>query len=467
MVNFLSGLDSLDIKYVSWKNNHQISDALSGKSDLDILINKSDRAEFLKFVSLVSGIIVDSYVAPFKDIVHVYFRGGNGVIYHVHVYYDLITGNSWIKEYRLPLVKNFINDRVFDDELKVWVLKPSHQLYVFLIRHTIKCASIFGFILYRCQFKDYKSEYESIIKSIELPLENFDILNLDIKTDLNNRINKVELLDIFKEYKKSLKFASYRRYSAWQCYFKQTKSFFVRLFNKAFIKRDKVFKNDGFIIAISGVDGSGKSTMISSLRSEFSKFLSVQSIRLGKPYPEIMDGLLSKNKVLESNYEGKTRKNYKSQIKSLILAYLRYRATKKALKAKRKGLLVLSDRWPSIEGGRMDGPKLQSDTYRLSRSWFTRVLSILEMKFYRKMIPADIVFILKVNIESAMTRNQNRIKKNKETDIEIQERFMSNSNHNCITDRLVEFDNDGILSVKEEELKRETFEFISEALKEE
>jgi len=49
MLELLKALDSKNIVYVSWKNNHQLEETIAGASDLDLLVPEDSYSDFLGF----------------------------------------------------------------------------------------------------------------------------------------------------------------------------------------------------------------------------------------------------------------------------------------------------------------------------------------------------------------------------------------------------------------------------------
>ena len=99
----LNEIDMSSIPYVSWKNNHELDKFFNGDSDLDIYIPKAYKQKFINIATKNSWIAAVNPVAEFAHIEHFYNIGDNGKAYHLHVYFKVITGESWIKEFDLPL----------------------------------------------------------------------------------------------------------------------------------------------------------------------------------------------------------------------------------------------------------------------------------------------------------------------------------------------------------------------------
>lgn len=211
------------------------------------------------------------------------------------------------------------------------------------------------------------------------------------------------------------------------------------------------------MIAISGVDGAGKSTMLSVMREFFSGFVTVESYQLGRPQGRILD-------FLRRLYAGRRRASSKSTavgspirttshlraVSSSVLAWIRLRTARRAVRAASRGYLVLVDRWPTAEAGKMDGPRIVSSAS--DRLGIVERLGRFERWAYSRMPRADVCVFLTVSLDSALARNRARVKDEKETDDEIRRRFEDNQSVKPIANKVIRFCNDGEFEVMREQL---------------
>jgi thymidylate kinase len=114
---------------------------------------------------------------------------------------------------------------------------------------------------------------------------------------------------------------------------------------------------------------------------------------------------------------------------SVVSAWDRRCLLIKARRFSANGDLVICDRFPSERVGAMDSPRLtrnpNSGGIRISiYNYFAR----LEERLYRQIPPPDLILQLKVSLETAKKRNQDRIKRGKETDEYLESRHRQNKN---------------------------------------
>src|SRR5690554_1554724 len=207
------------------------------------------------------------------------------------------------------------------------------------------------------------------------------------------------------------------------------------------------------IVVISGVDGAGKSTVVSSLVEYYSSQVRVEYVSAGKPqgpFLEMLRKWLRRDSHKQADItplsQRKRERNriLKDAIPSLLLAWMRLNLSKRSRRLANKGVLVISDRWPTLEYGKMDGPKIATDVPNL-RGSALRMLARLEVAIYNKIEPADIAFYLLVNEETAVQRNESRVKADKETSADIRRRHRENLNFKPISNTTEYIENNGTL----------------------
>jgi thymidylate kinase len=452
LLDFLNELDERNIKYVSWKNNHEIELSINGESDLDIHIPLKYRDKFFQLLLKNYWISVFNPVAVYPFVEHYYLISDENKIYHLHVYFKIVTGESWLKEFDLPLSEFLIENRLKSNGL--YILNNKSQSYLFAIRHVLKCGSITSRILYSKEFDSYKSEW-LLCNYDASKLQGYGPLSLDDVIDSSGLLYGFELSSYFNSFIFRMKLAPHLRLSYIALPIYRLISFFRRLLNKFLFKRKKLFKGRGAVIAISGVDGSGKSSMIDAVNSCLSKFLTIKTLSLGKPQGRLLEFLRksTSNKNPNSGWSSKNNSiHYTSLFKSislLVLAILRLFESWKSQYYINSGYIVLVDRWPTREFGKMDGPKIYVNN---TSSGLVKLLSKLEGLIYHAIPAAEVCFFLDVSVDTAIKRNSMRIKDDKETESEIRERHMENKMIEPVTKKFIRFNNDGPFEEKKTEL---------------
>ena len=460
----LAELDVQDVAYVSWKNNHQLRSVMSGNGDIDLFVPFNNRSKFIDLCRAQGWIEVINPVSRYPWIAHFYGLGENFEVFHVHVYFKLITGETWIKEYSIPFDTWMIESRIWDAGHDIWVLNNPSQAYLFLVRHLLKCGSVSGRLLYKRELASYDEEWKACSDGFGPE----DILGpIDITSYLDGARafgEKLELPKIRSAFLFRLSFFPFLRYELYSLPFRRATSFLSRLVNKVFLKRRKILPEMGLTIAISGVDGSGKTTMLQEVDKVFGQFLTIDHFHLGRPQGKIIEfiwralGNKSENSTMPGCSDITTASSRGRAINGAILALLRLRKARHVVNRASLGGLMLIDRWPTDEVGKMDGPRVILGE---NSGWIQRLCKRIESWGYASMPQADICYFFVVPIEVATERNRSRIKENKETDEQISARFLGNLDYKPLARKTIRFENSGEFSVKRKELLDDVWHQIS------
>ena len=429
-----------EIPYVVWKACHELQISLNGKGDIDLLVDLQYRELFKALVRAQGFLYAKFNALTFPFVEHFYgYDEETGQICHLHVYYKLITGETHIKAYHLTLENEIMGNR-FLNSLNVYESSYRDQALIYSLRHYMKRASLIGFLFWAYERKDYLDEYAYICngltssaRSDSFPAENnlhseFDFHRLDMGTGFSGYCNARDKVSCI---------SGFRRFNAFEAAWKSLCNLGVRLFYKAFRVRKRPEK--GLLLAVSGVDGSGKSSMVEELHGWFGRDFDVEVLHLGKPSPKFLTLPLRPLLFVYRIVKGQNRDNLDDSIDSsgvgtlkkkngliwavryVALAYERYRVASIALDLADKGKIVICDRYPSNSSGKMDSPRIGPCGSKLVEK-----MRSYEHQLYERVPKADGLIFLDVSREEAINRNRARIKKDKETDEVIAFRHKEN-----------------------------------------
>ncbi|RYU90224.1 hypothetical protein EWM62_11855 [Mucilaginibacter terrigena] len=420
----LSAFKENDINYVHWKSNTNIDKALIGVDDLDILVAPADAQKINKIFSELA--IIRAYSAKDawqKDIYHYYGIDTNSAqLVHVHLHYALVVGYDYDKNFNLPIVAQYLNNRQGYKNIHLPVVEKEYILLI--IRLLLKNAlTPFLLSLPPVQLRKLKNAAKGVVTGGGY--REFE--------DLYNRADHQKVKEIIETEFTFLSYTSFQYYesvvkknNSIAGYFKAAKklkseisktrvknelsSFFVslaRLTNDRFINLSKKIKrakatgnklpgNGGRVIAFVGGDGAGKSTNVNLLYKVLSRHLKTHIIHIGRPGKSVTGTLI---KVVNKFVSLAGFKKYSLALYYLALAYDRLKAFNKAQNIRQNGGLVLLDRIPLKGITAMDCPRIHTiDNNRFAG------LSKLEQKIYNKIKGVDQLFILKLDPQIAIAR---------------------------------------------------------------
>ncbi|MBD2355859.1 hypothetical protein H6G41_14740 [Tolypothrix sp. FACHB-123] len=431
--DLISKLEYQGIAYCHWKSNLFLADALSGIGDLDILVDRKDSQKFESVLATLNfkrarEILPVNYPA----IQHFYGLDiPTGQLVHLHVYYRVVTGESLLKNYCLPLENVLLHNTT--NVAGVPIPAKGGELIVFVLRMMVKHAAILEYLLLKRSGENLKQELDYLFdeeaqKQYPLLLQEY-LPSVDI-----NLFN--QCLDCLRQEAPFLKFF-------WLSIKLRQK---LKLFNrlppiaewllrgKLFIQRvwwrlygsgkSKQLTSGGAVIAFVGAEATGKSTLVKDTQIWLGKVFHISSVHLGKPPSTLLTflpnltvpllrGVATQDRmstvVTDTTNPGKTV-SLLYAVRSVLVAWDRWKLAIKIRRQAANGQLVICDRYPSPTVGAMDSPRLTVPPDNGGKNRFLQYLANLEHRLYNQIPPADIIVRLSVPVEVAIERNQQRQK---------------------------------------------------------
>jgi len=363
------------------------------------------------------------------------FDEGSGAFFHLHVHYQLVLGEQFVKNYRLPFENDFLSHVQTRYDIKIPL--PELEIVILAIRVLLKYRTR-DFIKDIIPFRGpgLGAGFRSEIKWLLAQTSHEKIES--VLNDWSHILSPNDILEFLQIAQKSGK-AGFKIWSLKQRVrqslglFQRSNAFSASLtYARELWARRKfwrsspitkmTFPEGGRTIAIIGADGAGKSTMTELLVKWLSWKLDIHTFYLGSKKPShrssfyyslfrLMRRLTSW--AGERNPLGK----FLTLLKDIPLymhhhstgrdRYSRYIAGGKRALA---GSLVLYDRYPlevfNIDGSdlhEMDGVKIPSIAQKRSdplTNWFIQA----EQRLYGGILPPDCVIVLDVSPQVSALR---------------------------------------------------------------
>lgn len=432
---FFSYLDKEQIRYCHWKSNEHLIEAVSGKTDLDVLVHADDQ---MKLESAITQFEIKKIMSPpskqypgLED--YLGFDTETGKFIHLHVHYRMVMGQKYIKNHWLPLEELFFANLIEKDGIKI--PRPELELILLYIRGHVKADyssiikhGIKGFYdnSYTAFPQDIESEFRHLIATSDMDVvagllqESGLPLSIDRLIRFCNRLKNKELKfhQVLSEQIFLLRALSgYRRAKSWLIYFSYF-AYFLQTFSvvQKFKKpQKKTLPQSGISVALIGADGSGKSTLSADLKKWLSWKMRVDLLYYGIPKTKTVAFFSFVARGL-AKFKLDSFLAMQESLFWLYVARQREKVSQQSGLTKLHGGIALMDRFPMKQFREMpepmDGPRLIN-----RKEGIHSLFSDRERVVYESLRVPDIIIVLQVDYDVLKNRkkdlppeNEHRIK---------------------------------------------------------
>lgn len=442
-------LNAQDISYCHWKSNIDLKKSLDGEADLDLFVGRKSVSQILYLLAELGFKAARIRYGPeTSGVTHYYgFDAMTGKLVHVHLFTVMLTGESFVKSHRLPFEKMVLEN--CDRMGPVVIASKAAELVLFVLRTFIKYSSLPDMHRLSGQSAQVRKEFKWLLdnsdltKAVSLLRTYCPVVDEPLFLKCIDVLNKHSFIAtraiLARRVRRRLRI--YAKYTPLGRHFAYVQVVWAQVRRRVTGNRkNKMLQSGGAIIAFVGADATGKSTLVCEIGSWLGEVFAVRTVHVGKPPSSWITAPVNLALPLASclwpqmrchRLEGQNRLANPSQsqsklgtlsslliaIRAVTLAWDRRRTVNKAWRAAANGEIVICDRYPSEEIGRMDSPRLREQPSKGSRiailyNW----LALFEQRLYKHIPPPDMVMTLKVSIATAKKRNRERIKSDKHED---------------------------------------------------
>jgi thymidylate kinase len=393
-------LASARVRYCQWKGHFKQARWMSGAGDIDLLV---ERKSFGRFTAVLSELglkrtTTDSFWG---------YDTTTGTLFHIHATTRVLVSDAVGNTYRLPLEDALLVSRRGDT---FPLPPPAVELLAFVVRATLRHSwrdmrpdGLGSWLpIARAELAHLETRVAAAgsdvhaVRHLELSVIDaalFDACRdalqpgvplrrrLAVRRVLTRRLDSARQPVMFT--------ALVRRAAGW----------IARRFGAPDRGNPAALAGGGKVIALSGTDGSGKSTCVAKLTSWLRPHFRIMTAHVGRPprsLPTFVAAALLRVAPIPL-FEWTWH---------LCIARDRYRLTSRAWHFALEGGIALTERYPMGPNRALVGPRVRELAVRAGRqsSGLARRLAALEESYYGRIPQPDQVFVLDVDPEVAVRR---------------------------------------------------------------
>ena len=429
------GFGKQGVRYCYWKSGRRIRAAMSGETDLDLLIAREDQ-------HLARRILME---CGFKEFRAVPSRGHpavssflgydapSGMIVHVHAHFRLVVGGKLLNEYRLAWEDVLLDRAEADPSLPVLMLDPASEALLLVVRACLELKRTDPIAMrnWRGAAEKFELDRQQIARLVDrdvLRARAAEVFSEGMADEVVDAVfGHAPLARRYRLRSRIRKTLAERRaYNGPEAFLRNLARGVAWVgggLNSRVLQLPRPWSRHaaggGCLVAVLGVDGSGKSTVVRSLRSWLGAELDVLPIYFGTGggRPSL---LLLPFKLLvplaRGLFPSKPRGASHGRVTdhppgpfystlmlgwATLVAMEKRSKLRKAQRAVARGMIVITDRYPQRQNPDYnDGPLL----HRLS--WSPAWLRRFEARAYELAgrMPPDLVLKLDVEPETSARR---------------------------------------------------------------
>jgi thymidylate kinase len=420
-------LNQTGIRYCHWKSNLRLPRSLQGKTDLDVLVDRTHSGPFRQL--LHEHGIKPLLPAPGKHYPglenYLGFDAESGRLFHLHVHYQLVLGEQFVKNYRLPLETRLLDSTRLQHAVKIPT--PDLELAILCIRALLKYRNLDA-IKDTLKIRSpglpahIRDEFDSLLEQATslqaaeaaLPLGGAvaGVVRSFLDLVVSRQRAGLKLLQLRRQLRRSLR--PYQRESRWLAAWRYARASARQSIPRLAPRRKMSLPGGGLTLALVGIDGAGKSTMTRRLHEWLAWKLDVHLCYLGSkqsaPWTaalymlfrggrrvhSLADALFGERNILTRLLAGLQR--WLLGAHYVAVGADRARRYAKAWRQAARGACVLFDRFP-LEAS-LDGPRIGLP----DSGAVMRTLGRLERRFYRRIQPPDALVVMAIDPGEALRR---------------------------------------------------------------
>jgi thymidylate kinase len=410
------GLAAGAVSYCQWKGDRNHTRWASGRGDLDLLVDPADAAPFrgllgeLDFKAVLP--LPERQISGLESFIG--FDREQARLVHVHVHYRLILGSYWTTRYRVPVERPVLESavqgvvfRTPDKEFELLLLVLRTVLR-YRMRHAMLAArpGWLEEIQPELDRLERQTDRVELRRRLARYLPSIDAGFLDrCVRSLRPAMSGWERMAVQRELQRRLLAHADRPPLRALLHMVVRETMPSQLASCLLRPAGMRSTSGGTVVALVGPDGAGKSTCARELHRWLSQAFATTTAHLGKPPRSLTTLVVGAALRLAGPVISRTDGlSTLELLRDVCTARDRYRLYVRVRRFAVAGGIAVCERYPLPQNRILVGPrigrKLEGRTGSRLASW----LCDAEARYYRLMLPPDVVIVLRLAPELAVRR---------------------------------------------------------------
>ena len=296
--SLVSALDGEAVAYCYWKSCGRLEAALSGQCDLDLLVSRSDQHR-------AATILLTCGFKLFPDVAlrnhpsttsYVGYDAPSGRLVHVHLHVRLISGEALLRNYRIRFEDVVLREAIRDSELRIRRLDRASEAVVLAIRSCLERHPLDPVALRNWRGARAKFDTDRVRLALQTDRASvsrraaalFTALTTDMLTTFIFEPEQSQAFRRRLRRRVKRELASDRMYNGCEARLRsigRAAYWAVCAINERYLHaprpRGRRAPGGGCVVALLGVDGSGKTTVTAAVRAWLGAEVGVMPVYLG------------------------------------------------------------------------------------------------------------------------------------------------------------------------------------------
>lgn len=429
-----SRFEDAGIAYCHFKSNAFLGESLAGHADLDVLVDRRQASVVAEVLSAAGfRLFRSSFLTRYPSVEdYLGYDLTNGRLVHLHLHHRLLVGARGLKGHDLPCAGDVLATAIPDPATGILRSTPAYELFLLLVRTALKVTwrdTLQGVVGRPYIRGRTRQEFDWLCGQTEagevqaIVARELGSNAATLVPSLLERPPSVFQLRNFR-WRARRALAECRRKSPGEgavIRFAAKLTGAMSRLNSRFMRQPRPFRRTphagGVMIAFVGTHGAGKSTVTKEIERWLSVKVDAYRVYFGsgagtpsmlrwpmKVVADLRSRIHPKRSRAKADLPGEARWALSGEARwmtlarvvwALALALEKRSKLKRSLRAKRRGMIVICDRYPQIQVfGYNDGPLL--GVWLNSTSSLRRALARFERQVYETAarLPPDLIIKL-------------------------------------------------------------------------